>query len=81
MRTIEVSDEIYEKIKDQVEAEKKKVFETVRICHLRISEGNGYVRIDFNSKPDDIRCSQTLNEARQTVKALQSAIDFVENHQ
>ncbi|KKL56832.1 hypothetical protein LCGC14_2241520 [marine sediment metagenome] len=69
MKTIEVSDETYEKIKDQIEADnKKKEFEPIEIhggCFIVTANNN------------DLGCEQVVETVGRFIKALQSAIDDV----
>ncbi len=79
-----VADETVEKIKALCEADKKKEtpkFELITICCIDISVGqfNDMVLIEGNKRMSATkRCAQFPDEAKRTVKALQSAIDFVE---
>ncbi len=85
MKTIEVSDETYEKIKDQIETDKMK-FEKFAIAGLNVS-----VEMDDSTLPFPIRVGigdsgeqksdvWGVDTIRQFIKALQSAIDHVESN-
>ena len=86
METIEVSDETYAKIKDQIEADKKKEFEP-KFEPIEVHDGcfvvsvsrlGNYVEIKTGDDYNGIDCKQYPHQIDKFIQALQKAKAFIE---
>ncbi len=73
---VEISEETEKSLRSLGE---KKEFEPITVCHLIIQVYNDCVEFHDRSKESTFVCGQTLGEAKETIKAIQSAIDYIEN--
>ncbi len=58
----------------------KKEFKKIKLCHLRIDVKGRYVRLSW-AETDESKewCDETPLTIRNTIKCLQSAIDYIED--
>ena len=89
MKTIEVSDETYEKIKDQIEADKKKEFEPIKGCKFNLTtrkHRGSYPPMVLNLRATfapDHDCSEwhiilSIDDMEELIQALQKGKAFVQ---
>lgn len=76
---VPISDETEQSLREAFEPKK---FEPIKVCHVKV-----YVAVDSVSfaaigdvDPDGWFCGQKPDKARETIAAIQSAIDFIEGN-
>jgi len=73
---VEISEETERNLREKFG--KKKEFEPIQLCHLRVDVAGGGAYAILSWYNSSNTCSATLGDLRRTIAAIQSAIDYIE---